>query len=338
MANSQPKYHHLIPQTYMSAWEHGNGTLYVKLLDDDKVIERNKERISGINHYHSIFAGMPICTKEDADILFSPVSKYNIKYKDKIVSDSLELNQIFHDFDKWEITRDDGTLVSKRKVKNEIKRLKVNDIEVMWSKQFENRWNDTRNIIENVILTAKTDSVPSFKKEFLMRFYTALNWRSIKSNFIFDDAIKKLCDEIMLLNEIDIPVDERYIDILDNATDEIRHCMLLKFYRLYLNNDGMIYKNAMANLKYTSFHFFIADEEGTFITSDNPSFIYKRKDGRMMGLLPITRRILMCQGKEEEDDGNYYITKLTNKEVIRYNRIIEDNANQFIIIRDVFNA
>ena len=53
-----------------------------------------------------------------------------------------------------------------------------------------------------------------------------------------------------------------------------------------------------------------------------------------MGLLPITPRILMCQGKAEEDDGNYYITKLTNKEVKRYNRIIEDNANQFIIIKD----
>ena len=27
------KYHHLVPQTYMSAWAHGNGTLNVEFLD-----------------------------------------------------------------------------------------------------------------------------------------------------------------------------------------------------------------------------------------------------------------------------------------------------------------
>ena len=59
-----------------------------------------------------------------------------------------------------------------------------------------------------------------------MKCYTALNWRRIKSNLDFDDAMKKLGEEIMQFDEIDIPVDERYIDILDNAADEIRHCMI----------------------------------------------------------------------------------------------------------------
>src|SRR5699024_46518 len=119
-----------------------------------------------------------------------------------------------------------------------------------------------------------------------------------------------------------------------NAADEIRHCMLLKFYRSYLNDEGMIYKNAMSNLKYTNFHFLIADSEETFITSDNPSFIYKRQDQKIMFLLPITPRILMYQGNAKEDDENYYITTVINKEVKRYNRIIEENANQFIIMKN----
>lgn len=52
----------------MLAWEHENGILYVKYLDDKKVIERNKERIALINYFHSIFVGMSICTKEDVDL------------------------------------------------------------------------------------------------------------------------------------------------------------------------------------------------------------------------------------------------------------------------------
>lgn len=29
MGETKAKYHHLIPRTYLSAWEHGNGTLYI---------------------------------------------------------------------------------------------------------------------------------------------------------------------------------------------------------------------------------------------------------------------------------------------------------------------
>lgn len=29
MSETKAKYHHLIPRTYLSAWEHGNGTLYI---------------------------------------------------------------------------------------------------------------------------------------------------------------------------------------------------------------------------------------------------------------------------------------------------------------------
>ena len=66
MLETKAKYHHLIPKTYLSAWEHGNGTLYVRFLEDKgHVVERNKDKIAGITNYHSIVAGMPIVTKKD---------------------------------------------------------------------------------------------------------------------------------------------------------------------------------------------------------------------------------------------------------------------------------
>ena len=52
MADTQAKYHHLIPQTYMSAWAHGNGTLNVEFLDSPGIIvKRNKEKIAGITDF-----------------------------------------------------------------------------------------------------------------------------------------------------------------------------------------------------------------------------------------------------------------------------------------------
>lgn len=71
MFETKAKYHHLIPRTYLSAWEHGKGTLYVRFLSKGNVVERNKDKIAGVTNYHSIVAGMPIVTAEDADKIFS---------------------------------------------------------------------------------------------------------------------------------------------------------------------------------------------------------------------------------------------------------------------------
>ena len=38
MDETQAKYHHLVPQTYMSAWAHGNGTLNVEFLDSQVIL------------------------------------------------------------------------------------------------------------------------------------------------------------------------------------------------------------------------------------------------------------------------------------------------------------
>lgn len=63
----QSKYHHLIPQTYLSAWGNSSGTLKIEWLENGKIENRNTDSVAGINHYHSIIAGMPFCTKDDTD-------------------------------------------------------------------------------------------------------------------------------------------------------------------------------------------------------------------------------------------------------------------------------
>lgn len=173
--------------------------------------------------------------------------------------------------------------------------------------------------------------IPDTNKEYLMKFYTALDWRSIKSNIQFNVAWEWLCKEVLRLDEIDIPEEERELPMLDNAAEEMKHNLLLKFYRQYLNDSGVIFTHAMANLANTSFHFLVADGSETFYTSDNPVFIFRRRDGKLQGVLPLTPRILMAQGRDSDHETNFYISHITDEAVKRYNAEIEKNASSFIV-------
>lgn len=274
---------------------------------------------------------MPICTQADADLIFAAVSSYTVTYNGNVISDTLELNKVFYDFDNWVITRADGTPVSKRRIQNEIEQVKIKDIEANWSTKYENTWSSQVSIIQDKVLNASTDSIPAFDREYIMKFYTALDWRGFISNTQFENAVTWLCHDIIDLGSIDIPKEERLLPSLTTAEEEMRHNMLLKYYRQYLNDTGVIYKNAMANLRCTSFHFLIADGPTMFITGDTPAFVYKRPDDSLVGLLPIEPRILMVQGKNTDNDDKYYITHITDEAVQEYNKTIYENADKFVI-------
>lgn len=330
---TKAKYHHLIPQTYMSAWAQENGTLNVEFKNNPGIIEqRNKERIAGITDFHSIKAGYPLCTKEDADRIFASVQPYTVRVDGNVISSTLVLNTLFADYDKWEIIRGDGTSVSKKYIKREIEKVKIKDIEFNWSTKYENNWPAQVAVIEDKVLSATGSSIEAFDREFIMKFFTALDWRGFSSSLLFESAASVLCREILPLDKIDVPEDERMLPSLKTIADEMRHYMLLKFFRQYLDDTGVIYMNLQMNLKHTSFHFLVSDGLEQFITSDSPAFIHKRLDGNKVGLLPITPKILLTQGKNVDNDDKYYITHISDRAVQEYNRIIKENAEEFVIL------
>ncbi len=332
MVETQAKYHHLVPQTYMSAWAYGNGTLNVEFISNPgKVIPRNKEKIAGITDFHSIKAGMPICTKADADTIFALLTSYIIEYDGKIICDTLEMNKFYYDFDNWKITRSDGTIVSKKSLKRDIEKIKIKDIESNWSLKYENKWGEVVSRIEHEVLETKNDNIKSFEREFITMFYTALDWRGFNSNQQFEELYNSLAKGVQM-DKIDIPEKERILPSLKTALDEMRHYLLLKYYREYLNDTGVIYQNAMAHLKHTSFHFLISDGPTKFLTSDTPVFIHYRPDGKIAGILPITPKILMMQGRCTDEDDCYYVSHITDEVVTHYNQVIRNNADEFIII------
>lgn len=330
MAETAAKYHHLIPQTYMSAWANSSGTLKVEFIKSPgTIVERNKENIAGITDYHSIRAGMPICTVADATDIFKSLSGYIVECDGEIISTPLDLNRHYYAFEKWIITRPDGSPVSKKRIKHEIDQVKIKDIELNWSVKYENNWAATVSEIEATTLNAPTGSIPEFEKDYLMKFFTALDWRGFSSNQLFEETYKSIVDGV--LDNIQIPKNERVLPSLETAADEIRHALLLQFYRRFLNDQGVIYKDAMANLANTNFHFLISDGPTKFITCDSPAFIHKREDGKLLGLLPITPRILMTKGRNSDNTSLFYVTHITDEAVIRYNNLIRGNAEEFII-------
>lgn len=118
-----------------------------------------------------------------------------------------------------------------------------------------------------------------------MKFFVAFNWRGFRCNQQFEEILKVITKD--LLDQIDIPIKGRELPCLETGADEL----LLKFYRQYLDDEGIIYKYAELNLQHSGFHFLISDGSTYFNTSDSPSFIFKRFDGALQGIMPITPRI-----------------------------------------------
>lgn len=169
MNETQAKYHHLVPQTYMSAWAHGNGLLNVEFLDSTgNIVQRNKEKIAEITDFHSIKAGMLLCAEADEDIIFAPVPSYIVEYEGNILQSSLDMNKYYYAFDNWIIKRVDGSLVSKKSIKREIEKIQIKDIEANWSTKYENNWALVFAKIEAAVLPAPNGSIPVFDQEYLM--------------------------------------------------------------------------------------------------------------------------------------------------------------------------
>ena len=330
--DTKAKYHHLIPQTYMNAWANNSGTLNVEFKSTPGRIEqKNKENIAGINDFHSIKAGMPICSRSDAETIFAPVLPFVVKYNGQVITDPLELNSIFYDYENWIIERANGLPVNKKKIRREIEKIKIKDIEINWSRKYENNWAAQVAKIENIVLNCTTQSVESFDQEYLTKFFTALDWRGFNSFAQFENATSWLLKDILALDEIETPEKERFLPSLKNIADENRHFLLLHYFRQYLNDTGIIYQNALMYLDKTTYTFLISDNTNRFITSDTPAFTHTNPDGTKEGILPITPRILLIQMKKS-DENKYYVTHVDKNTVNCCNSIIKEHAEKFIIL------
>lgn len=329
LGETQAKYHHLIPQTYMAAWANNSGTLNIEFLNNPGIIQKiNKKRIAGRKDNYSIQVGMSLCNQEDADKIFSPLSKHTVEVDGVEVTNSLELNKLFYCFDEWKITREDGSLESNKTIKKKIKRIKKKEIETNWALEYENKWNFLVKKIEDKVLYSTATSISTFNKENIIKFFVSLDWRGYRSNRDFEEVLESYVKDVF--SPMEIPTEERILPFLKNEYEEIRHELLLNNYRKLFQDKGNIHKYINFYIQHGELTFLIADGPTYFDTSDNPAFEFT--NGATLGLMAVTPRILMIiQQKNNIGSNKYLISHITDDEVQQYNATIRKNASKFVI-------
>lgn len=323
-----PKYHHLISQTYLKAWCYSNKSIYVISKHNERDYQsRNIENNFGITQFHTIKAGMPICEENDLIKIYECLKEYNIFCKEKHLKNYREYNDLYSLFDKWIIQKDGQKISSKEKniLKNKIDNVKILDIENMWEQKYESKWNSIRDKIEENILYNDLTEVDEFDKDIIMKSIVAFNWRGFSSDEHFNEISKWICN-IAGLQNISIPVESRQKEFLSTAEEEMRHYLLLRKYREFLRDKGIIYDMANNYSKYFNIKFYVATESARFITSDNPSFICDNIHGQKTHVFPISPQIVIAIGKIDESKGKYLIERIGCNEVNQINKLIYEHS------------
>lgn len=330
---SKAKFHHLVPQVYMKEWCYSGKSIYtIDKLEGNKFEQKNIENFGGIMHYHSIKAGMPCCVDNDLVEIFKVLDGYKVIYNAQELKTFREYNNKYYDIDNWQVFNSNGEKIIKKefnRIKQHLQNYKVIDIEELWDSKYETKWNFHLDIIKQRVRDFDKE-VDSFYKGFLMKWIVSLNWRGFESNENFERMFKNL-DNAINLSSIEIPKRDRVLKKCDNASEEIKHNILLKKFNEFLNDKGIIYDNAKTYIENLTIVFLLSECDTPFITSDNPSFSCTLEDNSYY-FMPATPNILINIVVDKRKNDKYMIERITdNKKVKELNKIIYNNAQQYII-------
>lgn len=326
---SSPKYHHLISRVYLRAWCCFKNGVYT--MDKYGVIERkNINNNFGVNHFHSIKAGMPICRLEDLIEIFKVLEGYEVFLGKKKLKNVYEYNKNYYNFNNW-IIKKENKIISRKirnKIKNKINQTNIMSIEHLWDIKYEKKWRDIRINIESKLLKSNFNYIEEFDKDLIIKFIVLYNLRGFHSN----DELNMVCDiisTILKLDKINLPFRERKRNV-KTAEDSIRHLFILNEHYNFLNDYGYMYNIAKSYLD-KQLKFFIADGNKKFITSDNPSFIYKNEFGYKIHFMAISPKVAVCIDLNSKSD-KYIIDKVNDNEVAILNKKIRENSVSKIIL------
>lgn len=187
-----------------------------------------------------------------------------------------------------------------------------------------------RETIEYNITHAKASKIDEFLKGLIMKFVIAFNWRGFYGNQEFKDVYKYVISGLDF-DKILIPNNERYKPFLETIEEENEHLMVLKNYREFLRDKGIIYETTKNYIRLMNIKFYISTGDNKFITSDNPSFVCKNIDGLLVHIMPISPKITIAIGLNSSKENEYLIEILSDKEISKINKIILDNSIKRII-------
>jgi len=337
MASDDAIYHHLIPQTYMKPWCFSGNSIWVYDKSSQKSKPHNIENICGINYFHSIRAGSLYASQDSLNKIWSFLLPYHISINGKALDTTGDMNRHYSEFDHWEIKYPNGAKVNKKNrniIKQRIKQSKVNDIEEQWNVQFENDWRETSQLLyekiqkiqegEPIFLTAHDSST-------IMKYIIMFDWRGAIGNEQLNELLEFIDNQIFSFSEIDIPQNDRTYQSDKTALDEIRHAYLLKTYDEFLSGSGTMQKALESYEENLTFIFMLTSSGDKFITSNNPSFMFKNAEGYNEHVFVALPSLLISLAKKDKEHPHAYkIAYLETEQVKQYNQVIFENASMIL--------
>ena len=187
----------------------------------------------------------------------------------------------------------------------------------------------------------KNGEIEEFLNGFLMKFVVLMNFRSFCGNDTFNSVTSMLVDDVLELNKIEIPNDDKLKSYLNSAGDELKNELFINNLRRFLNDEGVIYNEiAKSYIRNCSIVFGIDSEKKKFITSDNPSFIFKdcdfiskTSDNSMTHIFPVCPDILLMLCKKQ--DNKYFVQPMKDKEVQKANESIFINSRKIVVLSSI---
>lgn len=337
ISQTAAKNQHIIPQTYMRNWCYSGDSVWTinKNKRPYEIVNRNIESINSINYHYDIKAGDLFTTEDSLDHIFGLLDTYEVYYESEKLDKTL-MNKNFYYFDNWVINHADGRAIKRAErniIKSKLRSSRYSFIEIEWSAQYENDWNDFINDVQRKAISMKSggqDQLSQDDLDVLMKYLIMFDWRSKSGNSILNEIIDWFCKIMPEFKTTEIPLQDRIHREDEAIIDELRHALLRKAYYEFLNDAGSMKTFVDSYLQHLTFVFCITDNSNPFITSDNPSYVFKNKQDRREHVLVALPTLLLTTCKMM-GEGSIIILNLTADEVTYYNKITAENGEQLIL-------
>ena len=163
----------------------------------------------------------------------------------------------------------------------------------------------------------------------LMKYCMIYNWRSIAGNEIFNSIYDFIPFTDELKNVIIPEADRTYEDDV-TAYAQMKHASIIKAFVDYLQSDsGKMKTIESAFMQRVAPVFLMTNDTNPFITSDVPSFTRDRADGLKDIIFVATPTLAIGYGRGET--GKFIVSKLSQNEVLEYNKSIAKYGNKLVI-------
>lgn len=354
-----PKNQHFVPRVYLKNWEseqcmEGEPQKGVFVFDK-KTNARNKKATDSIlsnNHTYTIsfdysfIAARCPAVRDDFGAAISKLldeEGVSVWCDGTALNTPKQLSDNMHLIDSWQMKYSDSLLQApEKKIRNMIQQLRSYVLEDKFSERMENLW---QRCLDNLIcyIGEANEEVESGVKlvipkemSFMLIDLTLL---MLIRNPIFDGfGVFPQVDRLVFDGVMKPSLTEAERNNLEKARKEqLRGLWLAEVYRALFQEEKGTYANvySMINDRLNLIIFGIRDDVyDTFLTSDNPCFVYINnvsRENRNAIYFPLCPKLLLVFGRGACDIESIEYKMLDRPEILNMNRIIANNASKYVI-------